>query len=76
MQSSLRELWKAALGAVVLCRRPLPPQHSHKWGMAQGSMVAVDIAPPFQPGIVERPGSCEQKQLSKTVEEYRSLLKQ
>lgn len=55
---------------------PLASQHSYKWGMAQGSVIVMDVAPPYQPGIVGRPGSCEQKQQSKTVEEYRSLLKQ
>lgn len=37
--------------------------------MAQGSVVEVDFAPLSQPGIVGGPGRCEQKQLSKTVEE-------
>lgn len=54
----------------------LPSQHSYKEGMVQGSVFVVDVAPPCQPGTVGRPGGCEQKQLSKTVEECRSLLKQ
>lgn len=55
---------------------PLPSQHSCERGMAQGSVIGMDVALPYQPGIVGRPGGCEQKQQSKTVEECRSLLKQ